>query len=268
LTGAGGCAAASGVRLRACGLASDGGDKPAGPYGTDLGDYPLWCPGCATSPETFEPLVFLERLAALVPPPRSHLVLCHGVLSSHASWRAEVLPRFEAARLARCDASLAGSLTPRGDDAQHRNQAAPSQRQSGERPTADVEPTSEGDDAPELRARRLRWAQLLQRVFGLRRKTPGKALLIKLRKNERSTLKGILKSRTTPAVEATRARIVLLSAEGLEAVERSLCALAVQRPPTLVPGIGSCQNEWKAWRIVRRRAARTTRCPRRRRSVS
>jgi hypothetical protein len=30
-----------------------------------------------------------------------------------------------------------------------------------------VEPTGEGDDAPELRARRLRWGQLLQRVFGL-----------------------------------------------------------------------------------------------------
>jgi hypothetical protein len=30
-----------------------------------------------------------------------------------------------------------------------------------------VEPTGEGHDAPELRARRLRWAQLLQRVFGL-----------------------------------------------------------------------------------------------------
>jgi transposase len=56
----------------------------------------------------------------------------------------------------------------------------------------------------------------------MRRKTPGKALRIKLRKNERSTLKGILKSRTTPAVEAMRARIVLLSAEGLGGREIAL----------------------------------------------
>ena len=34
----------------------------------------------------------LERLAALVPPPRSHTVIYNGVLSSHAAWRAEVLP--------------------------------------------------------------------------------------------------------------------------------------------------------------------------------
>jgi len=53
----------------------------------------------------FEPLVFLERLAgglppstdggSLVPPPKSHTVLYHGLLSSHAAWRAELLPEAE-----------------------------------------------------------------------------------------------------------------------------------------------------------------------------
>jgi hypothetical protein len=116
----------------------------------------------------FEPLVFLERLAALVPPPRSHLVLYHGVLSSHASWRAEILPPPEpvtpTAMPAHCHA---GSLGQGGDAAERRHETAQSQRQGGERPAADVEPPREVDDAPDLRARRLRWAQLLQRVFGL-----------------------------------------------------------------------------------------------------
>ena len=38
----------------------------------------------------FEPLVFLDRLAALVPPPKSHTVIYTGVLSSHAPRRPAV----------------------------------------------------------------------------------------------------------------------------------------------------------------------------------
>jgi len=40
----------------------------------------------------FEPLVFLERLAALVPRPRTHLVTYHGVLAPAASWRDRIVP--------------------------------------------------------------------------------------------------------------------------------------------------------------------------------
>ena len=39
----------------------------------------------------FEPLDFISRLAALVPPPRSHLVRYHGVLAPNAHWRGDVL---------------------------------------------------------------------------------------------------------------------------------------------------------------------------------
>ena len=52
----------------------------------------------------FEPLVFLERLAALIPPPRAHLQTYHGVLAPSASWRDEVVasrarsPRTEPSR--------------------------------------------------------------------------------------------------------------------------------------------------------------------------
>ena len=94
----------------------------------------------------FEPLVFLEWLAALVPPPTSHTVLYHGLLSSHAAWRAELLPEADPVASPVSDESpvLHPSLVAH----------AP----------ALAEPV---DDVPELRARRLRWAQLLQRVFGL-----------------------------------------------------------------------------------------------------
>ena len=38
------------------------------------------------------PLELLERLAALVPPPRRPLLAYHGLLAPHASWRAAVVP--------------------------------------------------------------------------------------------------------------------------------------------------------------------------------
>jgi len=40
----------------------------------------------------FEPLVFIERLAALVPPPRMHQLTYHGVLAPAASWRSWIVP--------------------------------------------------------------------------------------------------------------------------------------------------------------------------------
>jgi hypothetical protein len=40
----------------------------------------------------FEPLDFLARLAALVPPPRAHLVTYHGVLVPAAAMRAAIVP--------------------------------------------------------------------------------------------------------------------------------------------------------------------------------
>jgi hypothetical protein len=40
-----------------------------------------------------EPLELLERLAALVPPPRRPLVAYHGLLAPRARWRAAIVPR-------------------------------------------------------------------------------------------------------------------------------------------------------------------------------
>ncbi len=44
-----------------------------------------------------DPMTFLARLAALVPPPRAHLVVYHGVLASAASVRSCIVPRAHAA---------------------------------------------------------------------------------------------------------------------------------------------------------------------------
>ena len=43
----------------------------------------------------FEPLTFIEKLAALVPPPRQNLVSYHGVFAPNASLREEIVPHPE-----------------------------------------------------------------------------------------------------------------------------------------------------------------------------
>ena len=75
-----------------------------------------------------EPLDFIARLAALVPPPRMHLTRFHGVFAAPAALRA--------------------AITPAG-----RGTGAPKRAAAPERP------------APE--ATRMNWARRLKRVFGI-----------------------------------------------------------------------------------------------------
>ena len=79
----------------------------------------------------FAPLVFLERLAALVPPPRVHLQTYHGVLAPGSTWRDEVVPVGD------------GSRPTSSSGAEHDPGASP-------RPP-----------------HRYLWADLMQEVFGL-----------------------------------------------------------------------------------------------------
>ena len=82
----------------------------------------------------FEPLEFLEKLAALIPRAHANLVLYHGVLASHARWRSRVVlpePTDPAT------GGLRDSLDP-----------------------ADGSP-------PTPRSRHWAWAQLMQRAFGV-----------------------------------------------------------------------------------------------------
>jgi hypothetical protein len=93
----------------------------------------------------FDPLVFLDRLAALVPPPRANLVTYHGVLASHAARREAVVRQ----------APLGSTASP-----------------AGRRPWSCDPPVLEaagGTTATRVRRRRERysWAALLMRVFAL-----------------------------------------------------------------------------------------------------
>jgi len=49
-----------------------------------------WADG--TTQLVFDPVEFLERLAARVPRPRINLILYHGVLAPRAAWRQAVVP--------------------------------------------------------------------------------------------------------------------------------------------------------------------------------
>jgi len=84
-----------------------------------------------TTHVVFDPSVFLERLAALVPPPRAHLQTYHGVLAPASTWRDDIVPGAHRSNTG------AHSATARP--------AAPSRRPP----------------------HRYLWAELMRRVFGL-----------------------------------------------------------------------------------------------------
>ena len=87
----------------------------------------IWSDG--TYQIVLSPEELLEKLAALMPPPRLNLVRYHGVLAPHAADRAQIVPG------------------PK------------------EEVEAPVARTSEGEPTPAQRRHRLAWAVLLARVF-------------------------------------------------------------------------------------------------------
>ena len=52
-----------------------------------------FCPSCGTTHIVMEPLEFMQRLAALVPRPRLHLIRFHGVLTPNAKPRTPDHPK-------------------------------------------------------------------------------------------------------------------------------------------------------------------------------
>jgi hypothetical protein len=93
-----------------------------------------------TSHVIFEPLEFLGKLAALVPPPRFHLVRYHGVLAPAAAWRPLIIPQTEG------EAAPSHPGCSAGD--------TPHQKET-------VNPKAKGRSRP----RNYAWAELLRRVF-------------------------------------------------------------------------------------------------------
>jgi hypothetical protein len=75
--------------------------------------------GQQTSWENPEPLEFMQRLAALVPRPRLHLIRFHGVLAPNAKLRSEIIP-----------SAPEPSTGPSSDDAHA--QGAPAAHESGQ----------------------------------------------------------------------------------------------------------------------------------------
>ena len=84
----------------------------------------------------FEPLEFLEKLAALIPRAHVNLVLYHGVLASHARWRPRV-------------------VLPEHSDPSPPGLASTPDASGGSPP------------APQPRPRHWAWAQLMRRAFGV-----------------------------------------------------------------------------------------------------
>jgi hypothetical protein len=86
----------------------------------------------------------MGRIALLVPRPRVHLVLYHGVFAPRSRWRPWVVPE------------------PVSDE-----QTGPvAQAQPTSQPEPAAQPQQEAEASGELRARRLDWASLLKRVYG------------------------------------------------------------------------------------------------------
>ncbi|MCY2958982.1 MAG: transposase [Planctomycetota bacterium] len=96
-----------------------------------------------TSAIVFEPQAFLERLAALVPGPRTHLLTYHGVLAPATQWRDKIVP---------------GPRTPTESDHGSTEPRAKACSNPPDSPAALSNPA---------RARRLRWAELLRRVLAV-----------------------------------------------------------------------------------------------------
>jgi Putative transposase len=59
-----------------------------------------------TTHQVMSPLEFMQRLAALVPRPRLHLIRFHGVLAPNAKLRAKVVPKPQEADVAQSPVDL------------------------------------------------------------------------------------------------------------------------------------------------------------------
>jgi hypothetical protein len=147
-----------------------------------------------TTHVVFETSELLEKLAALVPPPRFHLVRYHGILGPCASDRDRIVPRPSAresrlgapsaeggSRNLSVDSAESSAVAPRGDPTVLMAGAAgpsgieaiPEREFSRlEFPAADSNLTAaraaaeaQSSEAPRLR--RLGWAELLRRVFAI-----------------------------------------------------------------------------------------------------
>ncbi|WP_437944531.1 transposase [Sorangium sp. So ce281] len=119
-----------------------------------------------------EPIAFMARLAAVIPPPRYPLLRLSGVLAPHASWRAAVVSRVPAASATRSSpkppkskptmpgsgAAVAVSVERDGAPLAPPSEASAPDAQSGPR-------TRLGTGVTKPVGARIDWARLLRRVY-------------------------------------------------------------------------------------------------------
>jgi len=133
-----------------------------------------------TTHVVFEPQELVEKLAALVPPPRFHGVRYHGILGPCASERDRVVPGppepLEPARPPSESPSLASLAEPpshteaRGSERRELPDRCSPSSPPGARATrtpCGPEESSPEPDEQAFRPRRLAWAELLRRVFAV-----------------------------------------------------------------------------------------------------
>ncbi len=138
-----------------------------------------------TTHVVFEPGELVEKLVALVPPPRFHLVRYHGILGPAAGRRPQVVPREvkpgdaaappEAAERPIGTDDSRGTVpseptTPKARRprvvASHWNRSPDASEAAGAAARSNADAADSPDDPPG-RARRLAWADLLRRVFAV-----------------------------------------------------------------------------------------------------
>jgi hypothetical protein len=104
-----------------------------------------------TTHAVFTPLEFLEKLCALVPTPRAHLVRFSGLLGPAAKWRSSIVPPVETVSETSA-AAVPSTLT-----------TEPPPPESN--PADDGNPGMEEPGKRKRRRKNYSWAELIQRVF-------------------------------------------------------------------------------------------------------
>ena len=112
----------------------------------------------------FSPCEFVEKLVALIPPPRANQVIYSGILAANAAWRAEVIPKCATSTQAQRDARSALKLAKRDAKRSRRAEEANVLADDPPRPDGDVHADHGGggadrvgeDDGATGRARRRR----------------------------------------------------------------------------------------------------------------
>lgn len=108
-----------------------------------------------TTHVAFTPTELIDRLAALVPPPRFHTVRYHGVLASRSKHRAAIVPG-DAARLPAAGCGCGKAIAPPS------GQAAEHASRESEEPAADDVPPAAVQARP---SRYYSWPELMRRIF-------------------------------------------------------------------------------------------------------